>query len=66
MTGKADFIAEEAEQLERQERVAIIERLLESLEPASPDDASQLQAARRSEVQQRSKQLKDGDVKSIP
>ena len=66
MTGKANLIAEEAAQLDRQERVAIIEKLLESLEPAAAEDPSEVQAAWSRETRQRSKELRDGDVSSVP
>ena len=66
MTDKADTIAAEAAQLPRRERVAIIEKLLASLETEQPADPSEVADAWADEVRQRSKDLKDGDVQAIP
>jgi putative addiction module component (TIGR02574 family) len=66
MTDKADTIAAEAAQLPRRERVAIIEKLLASLETEPPADPSEVADAWADEVRQRSKDLKDGDGMAIP
>lgn len=66
MTGKVQAIAQEAAQLERHERVEIIEVLLETLEPESTDDPSDVLSAWQDEVGQRSKELKSGQVTAIP
>ena len=66
MTNKVETIAAEAAQLERQERVAIIEKLLESLETEPSDDPSEVAKAWGNEVRRRSIELKNGDVQAIP
>jgi len=66
MTNKAETIATEATQLERQERVAIIEKLLESLETEPSDDPSEVAQVWGDEVRRRSLELKNGDVQAIP
>ena len=66
MTNKVQTIAAEAAQLERQERVAIVEKLLESLESDPTDDPSEVAKAWRNEVRGRSVELRNGDVKAIP
>ena len=66
MTNKVQTIATEAAQLERQERVAIIEALLESLEPEPSDDPSEVAKAWGNEVRRRSMELRNGDAEAIP
>ena len=66
MTEKVQAIAHEAAQLERHERVEIIEVLLETLEPESTDDSSDVLSAWQDEVTQRSKELKSGEMTAIP
>ena len=66
MTDKVHTITREAAQLERRQRVEIIEKLLETLEPESPDDPSEVQAAWRDEVTRRSEDLRSGGVTAIP
>lgn len=66
MTNKVEAITAEASQLERQERVEIIEKLLEGLETASTDDPSEVAKAWGDEVRRRSTELKDGDTQAIP
>ncbi len=66
MTNKVETIAAEAAQLERQERVAIIEKLLNSLETEAADDPSDVAEAWQQEVRRRSVELKNGDVQAIP
>ncbi len=66
MINKVLAIAEEAAQLERHERVEIIEKLLETLEPESSEDPSDVQTAWRAEVKRRSDDLKSGEVKAVP
>ncbi len=66
MTNRVEAITAEAARLERQERVAIIEKLLEGLEIASPDDPSEVTKAWGDEVRRRSTELKNGDAQAIP
>ncbi len=66
MTNKVHMIAEEAAQLDREERVAIIEKLLETLELEPTDDPSEVAKAWGDEVNRRSVELMNGDVKTIP
>ena len=66
MTEKVQAIAQEAAQLERHERVEVIEVLLETLEPESTEDPSDVLAAWHDEVKRRSEELKSGGVTAIP
>jgi putative addiction module component (TIGR02574 family) len=66
MTNRVQTIAAEAAELERQERVAIIEKLLESLEPEPADHPLEAAKAWRSEVNRRSMELKNGAAKAVP
>jgi len=66
MTEKVQAIAQEAARLEQHERVEIIEVLLETLEPESTDDPSDVLAAWRHEVKRRSEELKSGGVTATP
>ena len=66
MTNRVEAIAAEAVQLERRERVAIIEKLLASLETEPLADPSEISNAWGDEVRRRSKDLKNGDVPAIP
>ena len=66
MSSKVHSITEAAAQLERQERVAIIEKLLEGLELESTEDPSEMEKAWSNEVRRRSNDLSSGDAKSVP
>lgn len=65
MASKVKSIADEAAQLERRERVEIIEKLLESLESDAREDPTDNEIAWKAEVQRRSQDLKTGDVTAI-
>lgn len=66
MTNKVETITAEAAQLERQDRVAIIEKLLASLETKPSDDPSEVAKAWGHEVRRRSTELKNGNAETIP
>jgi putative addiction module component (TIGR02574 family) len=66
MTEKVRAIAKEAAQLERHERVEVIEVLLETLEPESTEDPADVLTAWQDEVKRRSEELKSGGVTAIP
>jgi putative addiction module component (TIGR02574 family) len=66
MTNRVESITAQAARLEQQERVAIIENLLEGLETPSSDDPSEVARAWRDEVHRRSTELKNGDAQAIP
>lgn len=65
MASKVKSIADEASQLERRERVEIIEKLLESLESGDREDPADNEIAWKAEVLRRSQDLKTGDVTAI-
>ena len=65
MTSKVKSIADEAAQLERRERVEIIEKLLESLESDDREDPADNEIAWKAELQRRSEDLKTGDATAI-
>ena len=66
MTNRVETIAAEPAQLERRERVAIIEKLLTSLEIEPPADPTEVANAWSDELRRRSKDLKNRDVQAIP
>ena len=66
MTNKVDTITAEATHLEQQERVALIEQLLESLETEPSDDPSEVTKAWDNDVRRRSTELKNGNAQTIP
>jgi putative addiction module component (TIGR02574 family) len=66
MDSKVQLIAEEASSLERHERVAIIEKLLESLEVPTAEDRMEIEKEWRDEIRRRSGEIKSGDVESVP
>ena len=66
MANKVETITAEAAQLERRERVAIIENLLESLETEPSDDPSEVAKTWGHEVRRRSTELKNGNAEAIP
>ena len=66
MTEKVQAIAQEAAQLERHERVEVIEVLLETLEPESTEDPADVLTAWQNEVKRRSEELKSGGMTAIP
>lgn len=66
MTNKVEAIATEATQLERQERVAIIEKLLESLEAGPSEDPTEVAKIWGNDLRRRSLELKNGVVQAIP
>lgn len=65
MASKVKSIADEASQLERHERVEIIEKLLESLESGDREDPADNEIAWKAEVLRRSQDLKTGEVTAI-
>ena len=63
---RVETIAKDASQLERRDRVSLIEKLLDTLEPESPADPSQVEAEWRAEVKRRSEDLSCGKETAIP
>ena len=61
-----ETIVEAATQLSEGERVQIIERLLETLEPPSEDNLADVQEAWRAELKRRSAELRNGQVTPVP
>jgi len=66
MTEKVHAIAQAAAQLEQHERIEIIKALIETLDPESTDDPADILSAWQEEVKQRSKELRSGEVTSVP
>ena len=62
---KTESIVQEASQLARHERVEIIEKLLETLEPAAIENPSIVNGAWRDELQRRSSDIRSGRVETI-
>jgi putative addiction module component (TIGR02574 family) len=62
---KTESIVQEASQLARHERVEIIEKLLETLEPAAIENPSIVNSAWRDELQRRSSDIRSGRVETI-
>ena len=65
-SNKVESIAKEASQLEHRDRVSIIEKLLETLEPDSKSSPSEVEAEWRTEVKRRSDDLSSGRATAIP
>jgi putative addiction module component (TIGR02574 family) len=62
---KTESIVQEASQLARHERVEIIEKLLETLEPDAIENPSIVNSAWRDELQRRSSDIRSGRVETI-
>ena len=63
---RVETIAKEASQLQQRDRVSIIEKLLETLEPESPLSPPEVEAEWRAELNRRSGDLSSGRETAIP